>query len=130
MNLAFDQITLLVTHGFKVLQPTRNITYIVAAIRVLTVIFLRLILIILPDLINTVSSDLEHERLTLVTPLVKYLANSAVQCGRWLQVGAWAVMFKCVVGTAGGLYVTRDVTESVEVEGPKEKAKPGERADV
>jgi hypothetical protein len=126
INLAFDQVTPLVAHGFKVLQTTRNITYILAAIQILTAIFLGLILITLLGLIITVSPELEHERQTLVTPLVRYLANSAVQYMRWLQVGVWTVIIGCVVGTAGGVYVTREVTESVEVGGPEGEGKSGE----
>lgn len=126
INLAFDQVTPLVAHGFKVLQTTRNITYILAAIQVLTAIFLGLILIALLGLIITVSPDLEQERETLVTPVVRYLANSAVQYGGWLQVGLWTIIVGCVIGTAGGVYVTGEVTESVEVEG---ETKPGEDAD-
>ncbi|KAE9364953.1 hypothetical protein N431DRAFT_473047 [Stipitochalara longipes BDJ] len=128
INLAFDQVTPLVAHGFKVLQTTRNITYVVAAVQILTAVFLGLILITLLGLIITVSPDLEHERQTLVTPLVRYLANSAVQYGRWLQVGLWTIILGCIVGTAGGLYVTREITESVEVEGPEGEETPGEDA--
>jgi len=128
INLAFDQVTPLVAHGFNVLQTTRNITYILAAIQILTAVFLGLILITLLGLIITVSPDLEEERRTLVTPLVRYLANSAVQWVRWLQVGLWTVIFGCVVGTAGGVYVTREVTESVEVEGAEEEGNSGEDA--
>jgi len=124
INLAFDQVTPLVAHGFKVLQTTRNITYLLAAIQVITAVFLGLILIALLGLIITVSPDLEHERETLVTPLVRYLANSVVQYGRWLQVGLWTVILGCIVGTAGGVYVTREITETVEVEGPEGEDKP------
>jgi hypothetical protein len=130
INLAFDQVTPLVAHGFEVLQTTRNITYLLAAIQVLTAIFLGLILITLLGLIITVSPDLEYERRALVTPLVRYLANSALQYGRWLQVGVWIVIIGCVVGTAGGLYVTSEATESVEVKGPEEEANPKEDADT
>jgi len=128
INLAFDQVTPLVAHGFKVLQTTRNITYLLAAIQVITAVFLGLILIALLGLIITVSPDLEHERETLVTPLVRYLANSVVQYGRWLQVGLWTVIFGCIVGTAGGVYVTREITETVEVEGPDGEDKSGDES--
>lgn len=47
INLAFDQVTPLVAAAFKVLQTTRNITYLLAAIQVLTAVFLGLIVRIL-----------------------------------------------------------------------------------
>lgn len=39
INVAFDQVTLLVVHGFKVLHTTSNTTYILVAIHVLITIF-------------------------------------------------------------------------------------------
>ena len=92
INLAFDQVTPLVAAGFKVLKTTRNITYLLAAIQILTAVFLGLILITLLALIITMSPDLESERQALVTPVVKYLAASAVQYGSWLKVSLWTVI--------------------------------------
>lgn len=115
INLAFDQVTPLVGAGFKVLQTTRNITYLLAAIQVLTAVFLGLILITLLALIVTVSPDLEYERQVLVTPVVRWLARWALQYGRWFQVGVWTVTIGTILGAAGGWYVTREVMEEVEV---------------
>jgi hypothetical protein len=39
INIAFDQVAPLVAAGFVVLQTTRNITYLLAAIQVLTALF-------------------------------------------------------------------------------------------
>ena len=129
INLAFDQVTPLVAHGFKVLQTTRNITYLLAVIQVLTTVFLGLILITLLGLIITVSPELEHERQTLVTPIVKYLANSAVKYVGWLQVGVKTVIIGSVLGIAGGVYMTKEVTEKVDLEGPEGRHNSGEDAD-
>ena len=131
INLAFDQVTPLVAAGFKVLQTTKNITYLLAAIQVLTAVFLGLILITLLALIITVSPDLEYERQVLVTPAVKWLADSVVQYGRWVQVGVWTVIIGAILGAVGGWYVTREVAESVEfkVEDPEGDAKAGDDAD-
>lgn len=118
INLAFDQVTPLVAAGFKVLQTTRNITYLLAAIQVLTAVFLGLILITLLALIITVSPDLENERQLLVTPVMRWLANSAVLYGRWLKVGVWTVMIGAGLGAAGGWYITMESVE-VEVEEPE-----------
>jgi hypothetical protein len=126
INLAFDQVTPLVAHGFKVLQTTRNITYLLAAIQVLTVVFLGFILIALVGLIITVNPELVHERQTLVTPVVQYLANSVVEYGKWLRVGLWTVIIGLLLGTAGGVYVTKEVTEKVGVEDPEGDGDLGE----
>lgn len=127
INLAFDQVTPLVAAGFKVLQTTRNITYLLAAIQVLTAVFLGLILLTLFALIITVSPDLENERQVLVTPAVRWLARSVMQYGKWFQVAVWIVTIGGGLGAAGGWYVTREVTESVEfeVENPEEGEETG-----
>jgi hypothetical protein len=116
INLAFDQVTPLVAKGFEILQTTRNITYLLAAIQVLTAIFLGLILISLLALIITVSPDLENERQALVTPVVKWLAGSVIHYGKWVQVGVWTVVIGMGLGAAGGWYVTKEIKDSVEVE--------------
>jgi hypothetical protein len=115
INLAFDQVTPLVAAGFKILKTTRNITYLLAAIQVLTAVFLGLILITLIGLIITVSPDLEYERQVLVTPTVKWIALSAIQYWRWLKVGLWTVIVGAAVGAAAGWYVTREMAVEVEV---------------
>ena len=131
INLAFDQVTPLVAAGFEVLQTTKNITFLLAAIQVLTAVFLGLILITLLALIITVSPDLEYERQVLVTPVVRWLAASVMQYGRRVQVGVWTVVIGASLGAVGGWYVTREVAGSVEleVEGPEGEAKTGEDAD-
>jgi hypothetical protein len=116
INLAFDQVTPLVAHGFTVLQTTRNITYLLAAIQVLTAVFLGLILMVLFGLIITVSPDLEHERRVLVTPVVKWIADTIMDYGWAVRVGVWIVVIGSVVGAAGGVYVTWEVAELVDVE--------------
>jgi hypothetical protein len=125
IHLAFDQVTPLVAAGFEVLQTTKNITFLLAAIQVLTTIFLGLILITLLALIITVSPDLEYERQAIVTPMMKWLADSVIQYARWVQVGVWIVIMGAGLGAAGGWYVTREVAESVEfeVEGPEGETK-------
>ena len=127
INTAFDNVTPLVAAGFKVLQTTKNITYLLAAIQVLTAIFLGLILITLLALIITVSPDLEYERQVLVSPVMRWLAGWVVQYRKWVQVGLYIVIIGAVVGAAGGWYVTREVGElesvEVEVEGPEGEVK-------
>jgi len=128
INLAFGQVTPLVAHGFKILQTTKNITFLLAAIQVLTTVFLVLILITLLALIITVSPDLEYERRVLVTPVVRGLAGAVLRYGRWVKVGVGIVGFGGAVGAVGGWYVTREVQGElvVDVEGPNGERKVGD----
>jgi hypothetical protein len=131
INLAFDQVTPLVARGFTVLQTTRNITYLLAAIQVLTAVFLGLILIAMLGLIITVSPDLEEERRALVTPVVRWIAAYIVSYARWVKVGIWIVVVGVAVGTAAGIYVTGEAVEQVdvEIEGPDGETKSGDEAE-
>lgn len=107
INVAFDQVTPLVAAGFEVLQTTKNITFLLAAIQILTVVFLGLILVALLGLIVTVSPDLEEERVALVTPAVRRIIGWM----GWLGWGGRIVGMGVVVGGGIGLWWTREVSE-------------------
>lgn len=72
---AFTQVTPLVAAGFQVLQTTKNISILLAAIQVLTALFLLFILVALLGIICVVNPDLETEKNELVTPVVRWLAG-------------------------------------------------------
>jgi len=74
INAAFDQVTPLVSAGFEVLQTTKNISILLAAIQVVTVLILAAILLTLIALLISVNPDLEAERAAIVTPVVKWCA--------------------------------------------------------
>jgi H+/Cl- antiporter ClcA len=74
INAAFDQVTPLVSAGFEVLQTTKNISILLAAIQVVTVLILAAILLTLFALLISVNPDLEAERAAIVTPVVKWCA--------------------------------------------------------
>ena len=116
INIAFDQVAPLVAAGFVVLQTTRNITYLLAAIQVLTALFLFLILVTLLALIITVNPELEYEREVLVTPVVREIVEYGRWYARWVKVGLWIVILGAAVGAVGGWYVTTEVEVVEEVE--------------
>ena len=68
------EVTPLVSAGFEVLQTTKNISILLAAIQVVTVIILAAILLTLLALLISVNPDLEAERAAIVTPVVKWCA--------------------------------------------------------
>ena len=74
INAAFDQVTPLVSAGFEVLQTTKNISILLAAIQVVTVLILAAILLTLIALLISVNPYLEAERAAIVTPVVKWCA--------------------------------------------------------
>lgn len=75
INAAFDQVTPLVAAGFEVLETTKNISILLAAIQVLTVVFLAFILLALIGLLFTLNPDLHAERDELVTPAMRWLGG-------------------------------------------------------
>lgn len=133
IHLAFEQVSPLVEAGFKVLQTTKNITFLLAAIQVLTTILLGLILVAIVGLIITVSPDLEHERQVLVTPAVRWLAESAVQYISWLRVGVWTIIIGIWIGAAASWYVASEVVAEsvdVEIEAPEGETAASEEANL
>lgn len=101
INSAFAQVTPLVAAGFQVLQTTKNISILLAAIQILTALLLFLILLALVGLLCTVNPDLRRETDELVTPVVRWLSGWVFAYGRvvggLLRVG--------LVATTAGLGV-------------------------
>lgn len=119
INSAFDQVTPLVAAGFEVLQTTKNISILLAAIQVVTVIILSITLAVLVALLITMNPDLQEERKVLVTPVVKWFA-----C--WVMPGCEArgklPMFLLVLGLvifAGGWVVYSQSTDVKEIAAEK-----------
>lgn len=98
INSAFAQVTPLVAAGFQVLQTTKNISILLAAIQVLTALLLFLILLSLVGLLCTVNPDLQRETDELVTPVVKWLASWVFAYGK---IVGWFLRVGIVGGTAG-----------------------------
>lgn len=96
INIAFAQVTPLVAAGFEVLQTTKNISILLAAVQILTTILLSVILLTLVALICVVNPDLERERDALVTPVVRWLAG-------WVLVYGNAVAWTLRVGVVAAV---------------------------
>lgn len=99
INSAFAQVTPLVAAGFQVLQTTKNISILLAAIQVLTALLLFLILLALLGVICTTNPDLQRETDELVTPVVRWLASWVFAYGK---VVGWLLRVG-IVGTMAGL---------------------------
>ncbi|KAK0807309.1 hypothetical protein LTR02_005981 [Friedmanniomyces endolithicus] len=69
INAAFEEVTPLVAAGFEVLQTTKNIALLAAALQVFTGLILSLVLLVLIALLITVNPNLTEERDALVTPV-------------------------------------------------------------
>ncbi|KAK5129263.1 hypothetical protein LTR08_003642 [Meristemomyces frigidus] len=100
INAAFDQVNPLVASTLDVLHTTQYITYLLAAIQILTAILQFFTVLALLALLITVNPDLHRERVALVTPVLQYLAAWVMPGseGRWwLSVLArmFAVMWLC-----------------------------------
>jgi hypothetical protein len=109
INAAFEQVTPLVAEGFKVLETTKNISILLAAIQVLTVLLLLLIFGALIALLITINPDLEHERRILVTPVLRWFAAWIVDKGsrRYLGLVLFVLIIGSVLGAAAGFCLVR-----------------------
>ena len=123
INAAFDQVTPLVASAYEVLQTTKNISLLLAAIQILTVILLALILVVLLGIAYSVNPDLDRERKALVTPALRWLAGRVergVRSRLWWGLGALVL-----VGVWVGVWVSKvtrpgDEDEEEEVLPPVE----------
>ncbi|KAI7344386.1 hypothetical protein D0862_12842 [Hortaea werneckii] len=107
INQAFDQVAPLVAATLDVLQTSKNISYLLAAVQVFNALLLLTAVFALLGLLITVNPDLAEERKALVTPVVKHLASWAMPGseGRWyLRVVAWSIATVWLVGCAATAY--------------------------
>lgn len=109
INAAFDEVTPLVAAGFEVLQTTKNIALLTAAIQVLSVVILILILLVLIAMLITVNPDLTEERDFLVTPLVRWGAHRIMEIRfhwRSALIGSLIVLLGCAIGAVAAVGLT------------------------
>ncbi|KAF4553676.1 Hypothetical protein D9617_6g094070 [Elsinoe fawcettii] len=127
INAAFDQVTPLVAAGFQVLQTTKNISILLAAIQVLTVLLLALIQATLLVLLITVNPDLENERTQLVTPVMKWVAGIMIRIANQKKTFAtifWILCAGCCAGaTVGYLSTQREAARLAEAAAQEQSEK-------
>lgn len=132
INAAFDQVTPLVASAYEVLQTTKNISLLLAAIQILTVILLAMILLVLLGIAYSVNPDLDRERKALVTPTLQWLAVRVEKGPRsrlwWLLAaallgGVWAYFWFSKVTKPGDEDEGAEDEELPPVESPV--AEPG-----
>ena len=75
LNKAYGQVTPLIEAAYEVLETTKNISLLLAAIQVLTVILLALILLAMVGLLITMNPDMEEERKEMVTPALQWVSG-------------------------------------------------------
>jgi hypothetical protein len=120
LNQAYGQVTPLIESAYDVLETTKNISLVLLAIQVLTVLLLGLILLALVGLLITMNPDLDEERKELVTPVLRWAAGWA-RFGKGIVGWTGVVLALVVIGIVGGVVV---VTRSHEkVFGAQEGAK-------
>jgi hypothetical protein len=128
INLAFEKVSPLVAEGFQVLQTTKNISILLAAIQVITVVILALILVTMLALLITMNPDLAAERAAIVTPAVKWCACWAMpECEARGRV-VMGVCVMAVVGVAVGWVWVKVVGDVKEV--AAEEAVAGEKEEA
>jgi len=123
LNQAYGQVTPLVASAYDVLETTKNISLLLLAIQVLTVVTLGLILLALVGLLITMNPDLDEERRELVTPVLRWVAG-------WARIGKTAIGWTGTISTLVLIVVLGVVIVAIrphkEVSAAQEVAK-GER---
>lgn len=131
IHAAFDQVTPLVAAGFEVLQTTKNISILLAAIQVITVVILGLILLTMLALLITMNPDLEAERAAIVTPVMKWCACWAMpECEARGRLAVSVLVFTGVIFVAGWVWYSAvtDVKEVAAEESVAEEQRKSEDA--
>ncbi|KAK1057138.1 hypothetical protein LTR74_014382 [Friedmanniomyces endolithicus] len=109
INAAFEEVTPLVAAGFEVLQTTKNIALLAAALQVFTGLILSLVLLVLIALLITVNPNLTEERDALVTPVVGWCAHWITSI-RWhwrsALIGSLIVLLGCAIGAVAAVGLT------------------------
>ena len=131
INTAFDQVAPLVAATLDVLHTTRNISYLLAAVQVLTAVLQLVTVFAIIGLLITVNPDLTKERKALVTPVLQYLASYVMPGseGRWyMKVIGWTLAWVWLFGCALAAWYA--VTENKRQVAVKDELKADAKAEM
>ena len=122
INAAFSQVTPLVASSYQTLDTIKNISLLLAAIQVLTVILLFSILLTLFAILITLSPDLDDARQVLVLPVLNFFVRFILKAvellsGTVLWIGGTILVGVLIGGLWGLWFVRRDRTLMEETEG-------------
>lgn len=118
LNQAYGQVTPLVASAYDVLETTKNISLLLLAIQVLTVVLLGLTVLALVGLLITMNPDLDEERRELVTPVLRWVAG-------WARFGKTAIGW---TGTITILIVIVTLGVANLATRPREKVSAGQES--
>ena len=90
LNKAYGQVTPLIEAAYEVLETTKNISLLVAAVQVINGILLFCVLLTMLGLLITMNPGMTKERDELVTPVLRWIV-------RWAFVARTAVMSFVVI---------------------------------
>ncbi|KAK4545622.1 hypothetical protein LTR36_002575 [Oleoguttula mirabilis] len=103
INAAFDEVSPLVSATLDIVQTTKNISYLLAGIQVITAILQFATVLCLIGLLITLNPDLVKERTALITPALQYMASWVMPGseGRWyFKVFGWMLAAAWMGGCA------------------------------
>ena len=107
LNKAYGQVTPLIEAAYEVLETTKNISLLLAAIQVLTVVLLGLILLASVGILITLNPAFEAERDELVVPMLQWVTG-------WMKAGniglgwfGWITIAFLVITAILGILTTR-----------------------
>ncbi|TKA82810.1 hypothetical protein B0A55_01056 [Friedmanniomyces simplex] len=130
INAAFDEVTPLVAAGFEVVQTTKNIALLTAAVQVYTGVILSLVLLVLIALLITVNPSLTAERDALVTPVVKWGAHRIIDI-RWhwrsVLIGSLVILLGCAIGAVAAVGLTSKDFQGIAADEQASEGEPGDR---
>lgn len=118
LNKAYGEVTPLVASAYEVLETTKNISLLLLAIEVVTVVLLGLTLLALVGLLITMNPDLDEERRELVTPVLQWVAG-------WARIGKTAIGW---IGTISTPMVIVTLGVVILATRPREKVSAGQES--
>lgn len=112
INAAFEQVTPLVQAAYETLETTKNIALILLGLQIAVFITLLFSLLALVGLLFTLNPDLEKERKSFVTPVMKWMASwSMTSAGYRRSIAGVLVGLFTLIGLGFLAYVCKYFSE-------------------